>query len=153
MNDAAPVSISAPALLEWGTKVRMHAGIATTGNVVGCWHTHPNTERMVALHGAWVAENLAYPVAKVAWSDGEVSYERVADLVEVPVASLWDKSAPSAERVRADAQRTIDTGDVEHGWYLHGSADRLEGRAVDPAQATDPEYGVYYRRGFGGPPD
>jgi hypothetical protein len=150
MTASAPLPV--PALLEWGTKVRMYAGIATTGNVVGCWHTHPNTERMVALYGAWVAENLAYPVAKVAWSDGEVSYERVADLVEVAVASLWDKSAPSAERVRADAQRTIDTGDVEHGWYLHGSADRLEGRAVDPAQAHDLEYGSYYRRGFHGHP-
>jgi hypothetical protein len=150
MSDAASVSV--PALLEWGTKVRMKAGNPVAGNVVGCWHTHPNTERMVALHGEWVEGYLAQPTAKVAWNDGEVSTERVADLVQVPVASLWDKSAPSAERVRADAQRDIDTGDVEHGWYLHGSADRLEGRAVDPAQATDPEYGVYYRRGFGGHP-
>jgi hypothetical protein len=94
MSDAA--SVSAPALLDWGTKVRMKAGIDTTGKVVGCWPVHPNTERMVALHGEWVAGYLAHPVAKVAWDDGEVTTERVADLVEVPVPSLWATSAPSA---------------------------------------------------------
>lgn len=88
----APTLPAAPALLDWGTKVRMHAGVQTTGWVVGCWATHPNTERMVALHGPWVAEALAYPVAKVAWDDGEVTYERVRDLVEVPVQpGLWAK--------------------------------------------------------------
>ncbi len=142
----------APAPLEWGTKVRMKAGNPVAGNVVGCWDVHPNTERMASLHGEWVRGYLAQPTAKVAWSDGEVTFERVADLVEVPVPSLWDKSAPSAARVRADAQRDIDAGDVEHGWYLHGSADRLEGREADPAQVTDPEYGSHYCRGFNGSP-
>ena len=93
---SAPAPASAPALLEWGTKVRMHAGIPTTGWVVGCWEVHPNTERMVALHGEWVRSYLAHPVAKVAWDDGEVTHERVRDLVEVPVPSLWDRSAKRA---------------------------------------------------------
>ena len=70
----------APAALALSTTVRMRAGIATTGKVVGCWPTHPGTERMVALHGEWVRANLAHPIAKVAWSDGEVTVERVADL-------------------------------------------------------------------------
>ena len=93
---SAPASTPAPALLEWGVKVRMKAGNPVNGRVVGCWATHPNTERMVALHGEWVAGYLAQPTAKVAWDDGEVTTERVADLVEVPVASLWATSAPSA---------------------------------------------------------
>lgn len=35
---------------------------------------------MVALHGEWVRGALALPTAKVAWSDGEVTVERVTDL-------------------------------------------------------------------------
>ena len=62
------------------TIVRMRAGIPTTGKVVACWPVHPGTERMVALHGDWVRANLAHPVAKVEWSDEEVTHERVADL-------------------------------------------------------------------------
>ena len=87
-----------PAQLDWGTKVRMRAGIPTTGKVVGCWPVHPNTERMIALHAEWVRDYLAHPVAKVAWDDGEVTFERVADLVEVPVPSLW--AQPVATPVR-----------------------------------------------------
>ena len=66
--------------LALNTIVRMKAGIPTTGKVVGCWPVHPGTERMVALHGEWVRANLAHPVAKVAWSDEEVTHERVSDL-------------------------------------------------------------------------
>ncbi len=85
----ASTDTTSPALLDWGTKVRMKAGIPTTGNVVGCWAVHPGTERMVALHGEWARANLAHPVAKVAWADGEVTHERVTDLVVVPDRSLW----------------------------------------------------------------
>ena len=70
----------APAALAVNTPVRMRAGNPVTGKVVGCWPAHPGTERMVALHGEWVEGYLAHPVAKVAWNDGEVTHERVADL-------------------------------------------------------------------------
>lgn len=68
------------ALLALSTPVRMRAGIVTTGKVVGCWPVHPGTERMVALHGEWVRESLAHPVAHVEWADGEATHERVSDL-------------------------------------------------------------------------
>lgn len=75
MTDFSPA-----ALLVLSTIVRMKAGVPTTGEVVGCWPVHPGTERMVALHGEWVRGALALPTAKVAWSDGEVTVERVTDL-------------------------------------------------------------------------
>jgi hypothetical protein len=57
---------------------------------------------------------------------------------------------PSTIRYMADQE--CQACNTEQGWYLHGCADRAEGRRIDQAQAEDEYYGDYYLDGYYGHP-
>ena len=110
-------SVSAPpALLAPGTVVRMKAGYAVEGKVVACWPVHPGSARMVAAHGEWARAALAYPVAKVAWGDEEVTHERVRDLVVVreDIVTLYER----IEALKASDPRYRGNADEVAALYL-----------------------------------
>jgi hypothetical protein len=79
----------------------MKAGHDITGEVMDCWPVHPGAGRMAELHGEWVRDHLRQPVAKVRWSDEEITYERTTNLrvVREDIVTLY---------ARVEAMKRLD---------------------------------------------
>ncbi len=58
------------------------------------------------------------------------------------------RATTTGDRLREEARRAVDAGNVEDCWWLHGKADATDGLPLDPEQANDPYYGDEYRRGY-----